>query len=197
MSRPVFGRIYELNLRDPAPDEEHPYVGKCQSTIHQRVHGRSTSAHTSALSIARDPWKARILPGRAGYRLLETVLSTGDPAEDDRLLRRAENYWIDRLRPKYNNVRPIRPFANQPQPQRQARANVTITRRRRQRRRFPVRAIAFLSLVVTLTALAARVIALMDLPWPQVPWVASPVLGVLLAYRIHCALRRAVRKVLR
>lgn len=198
MSRAIYGRIYELNLRNPDPDEEHPYVGMTtERTLHERVHGRG--GHTSPEEVAKNPWKARILPGRAGYRLLETVYDTGDPVENDRLLRRAESYWIDRLRAKYNKVRPIRPFGDPlPARPRAARPIVVMTpaqRRRRRSRR--LRVASCLMLMATVTMFAARVVAAMELPWPAAPWIASPVIGIVVGWLVFWRMHRAVRKLVR
>jgi hypothetical protein len=192
MSRPVHGRIYELRLRNPWPDEDHPYVGKTETTIHRRVHG--PNGHTSARSMAKDPWKARILPGPAGYRLLETVYATGDVAEDDRALRRAEAFWIDRLRPKYNDVRPVRPFADEVQP---AKRRPAKRRAARQSKPIPARAYWCFLVMAAFTAAAARLIAGMQLPWPAAPWIGAPVSGVLLGWFFFWRIHRAVRKLLR
>jgi hypothetical protein len=192
MSRPVHGRIYELRLRNPWPDEDHPYVGKTETTIHRRVHG--PNGHTSARSVVKDPWKARILPGPAGYRLLETVYATGDVAEDDRALRRAEAFWIDRLRPKYNDVRPVRPFADEPQPARRAKSKTAPTE---QRRAVPARAWLCLLTMAIFTTMVARVIGEMHWSNPAVPWIASPSLGVLGGWATFWKLHAALKKILR
>src|SRR5689334_19792428 len=90
--RPIYGFIYALRLRGWT-DERPPYIGKCKghtpTAVNTRVHGRSRSAHTSPQSIAKDPWKADILPGKDGWMILERVYATGDEAEDDARLRRA------------------------------------------------------------------------------------------------------------
>lgn len=195
----VYGRAYELFTTRPDLDGEHPYVGKTRQTIHQRVHGRSSSAHTSPQSVAKDPWKARIRPGRAGYRLLETVYATGDVAADERELRRVEAFWIDRIRPTHNTVRPVRPPvhtlpARAPRAPRRAyrpSAPREHTGRTRARRRVS----GFLALFAVTTALVAWLVAHMDLPWPAAPWVASPVGGLLLALPAFSRLDRTVRRV--
>lgn len=189
--RSVYGYVYETITGDPR-DGEHPYVGMTETTIHNRVHG--PAGHTSRQSVAEDPWKARILRGRAGYRCLERVYDTGDPDENDRALRRAEAFWIDRLRPTHNTVRPVRPPLHQPQPPRAtARPAVKVARRRPQRR-VPVRAVTFAVLVAVFTTLAACLIVAMHLPWPAVPWVVSPALGVALAWRVFWTLHRSIRR---
>jgi hypothetical protein len=68
-ARPIYGYVYELILAGQS-DTDHSYVGMTTTTIHRRVHG--SSGHASATDVARDPWKAGILPGRAGYRCLES-----------------------------------------------------------------------------------------------------------------------------
>lgn len=192
MSRPVYGRVYELMLRGQSPDT-HEYVGKVKAptTIHQRVWGKSSSAHTSPESVARDPWKATILPGRSGYRQLEVVYATGDAMEDDARLRRAEAYWIDRLKATRNIVRPIRPAGKAiPPPRRPARSAV-LPRRPAMRPRVFV----LLALALAIGYLTARVALYM--PWPAAPWVASPVAGVMGAWWLYGRVRREVRKILR
>lgn len=198
MSRAVYGRVYELNLRNPAPDEEHPYVGMTTTTIHRRVHG--SAGHTSPADVAKDPWKARILPGTAGYRLLETVYSTGNPVEDNRTLRRAEAYWIDRLRPKHNDVRPIRPFADEPQPARRTKVSKPVPQPRRRARRSwgsRIRITLCLAFIIAATAGSAWLVAGMRLPWPLATWIAAPTIGIVVGWAAFWRLHRAVRKLVR
>lgn len=186
--REVFGRVYELITGD-SQDGPHPYAGQTTQTIHQRVHGRG--GHTSPESIAADPWKARIRPGRAGYRCLKTIYATGNPGADQVRLDMAEAFAIDELRTTYNKQRPIRqPGRPAPRP-----AQGRIGRRRP--RRLPGRLLGFLTLAGFFTYLAARVVAGMDLPWPAAPWVVSPMAGVLLGWLTFWKIHRSVRKILR
>lgn len=198
--RAIYGRVYELVLRGQPPDS-HAYVGKvtAPTTIHQRIFGRSASAHTSPDSIARDPWKAGILPGRAGYRLLETVYDTGDDAENDRALRRAEAFWIDRLRPTYNIVRPVRPAGSPPPQSRRPRRTSPARRQsvRRRPRRKLAKPITLALLIAAFTFLWGRMLFMMELPWPQAPWVGAPVVGIATGWALFWKLHRAVRKILR
>lgn len=186
--REVYGRIYELILRGQ-PEGVHRYVGRTTQTIHQRVHGRG--GHTSPDSVARDPWKAAILPGRAGYRQLEVVYRTGlGEDEDKRALARAEAFWIDRLRPDLNEVRPVRPrVTEQPVRRRSTPAPA--------RRRVSGRKVALLSLMAIFTTLAAFLLTAMHLPWPAVPWVGSPIIGTLLAWRVFWSATRKARRIRR
>jgi hypothetical protein len=195
-ARPIYGYVYELILAGQS-DTDHSYVGMTTTTIHRRVHG--SSGHTSAGDVARDPWKARILPGRDGYRCLEIVRSTGDLAEDDRALRRAEAFWIDRLRPVHNDVRPVRP-AGERIPSRPRRSAQTARGRRRparRRRRRVGKPIALVLLIAACTYLSARGLLMMQLPWPQVPWVGAPVLGAALGWSAFWRAHRALRKLVR
>jgi hypothetical protein len=193
--RTVYGYIYELITGDPQ-DGLHPYVGMTERTIHQRVHG--PSGHTSLESIAMDPWKARIRPGRAGYRCLERVYDTGDPEENDRALRRAEAFWIDRLRSTHNDVRPVRPPLHEPQPRRAVRPTTgRVVARRRTFSRIPARVYVFLILAASLTGLAARFVLAMHLPWPAAPWVVAPIVGVGFAWRIFWSFHRSARRLMR
>lgn len=195
LRRRVIGRVYELILADRSDDRD-TYVGKTEGTIHQRVHGKQSSAHTSSESVAKDPWKARILPGRAGYRLLENVYDTGSPAENDCALRRAEAWWIQRMNPRHNDVRPVKPVGQH------ARATPVrpAVRRTARPRRSIVKPLALLVLVALFTYLSARVLVAMQLPWPAAPWVGAPGAGVILGWycfeHSHRAARRARRKVL-
>jgi hypothetical protein len=100
--RGPYAYVYELVTGDPQ-DGPHPYVGKAKDVEH-RVYGRG--GHTSRDSVAKDAWKARILPAPHGYRVLETVPATGDPIEDERTLRTAEAYWMRKLRTTHNEQRP-------------------------------------------------------------------------------------------
>jgi hypothetical protein len=195
-ARPIYGYVYELILAGQS-DTDHSYVGMTTTTIHRRVHG--PSGHTSAGNVAHDPWKAGILSGRDGYRCLEIVRTTGDASEDDRVLRRAEAFWIDRLRPLYNDVRPVRPPGERtPRPRRERSAGPTTPSRPvRRRRRKLGKPLAMLALIAVCTYLSARGLLMMQLPWPQVPWVGAPVLGVALGWsafwRAHRSLRRLFR----
>jgi hypothetical protein len=193
--RKVYGYVYELITGDPV-DGEHPYVGMTEQTIHQRVHG--PGGHTSRESVARDPWKARIRPGRAGYRCLERVYDTGDPAENDRALRRAEAFWIDRLRPTHNTVRPVRPPAHETQPPKRRPAAPRPPARRR--RRVPARALVFLFVALTFSLIAGRAVAYVTTAghWsPAVPWIVGPVVGAFLAWRVFWSAHRSLRKLMR
>lgn len=185
---PVYGRVYELFTGDPR-DGEHPYVGRTTTTIAKRVR-----RHKSADDITRDPWKARIIDGPRGYRLLETVYSCGIAAEDARSLARAEAFWIDRLRPTHNDVRPVRPRLGDPLP---PRPRESVARRRgapRTRRRFPWRAGLFLALSAVTALLAGRLVAALALPWPWAPYVAALVLGAPLGWRMTMAVLRGGRR---
>lgn len=191
--RPVIGYVYEIVTGDPR-DGEHPYVGKTRNTPHQRVHGRS--GHTSPASIAKDPWKARILAGRAGYRVLEKVRDTGaGELANDEALRRAESFWIDRLRPTHNEVRPVRPPVHEvsgrpaPRPVRLTEAQI---RARLKRRRATRRLVAFVVLAALGTWLVCRVVLAMDLPWGAAPFVAGPAVGTLLGWFAFLHLDRAL-----
>lgn len=201
MSRPIYGYVYELFLAGQ-PDTDHSYVGMTTTTIHRRIHG--PGGHASAESVARDPWKARILPGRAGYRCLEIVRDTGDPAENDRALRRAEAFWIDRLRPVHNDVRPVRP-PGEPVRSRRESARVGESRRKprprgngrpvRRRRPWPVIALALF--VIPPVVLVARVVSAMELPWPAAPWIAAPTVGTLIGWNLYWRARRGWRRLTR
>lgn len=195
--RQIYGRVYELITGDPQ-DGPHPYVGKTIQTLHQRVHA-SRSAHTSAASIAKDPWKARILPGAAGYRLLENVYDTGDLAENKRALARAESDWMDRYRTTHNKIRPVRPPVHErPAPARPAsRPKVTPAARAR-RHRAERRIVAFALLFVGAFFLVARVVTEMHLPWSQ-PAQFATATGVttLLTWWAFVTLESGIRRVTR
>ena len=191
--RKIFGRVYEVFVRGQRPGE-HVYVGKTEQTLHQRVHG--PNGHTSPASIAKDPWKAGILPGAAGYRLLENVYDTGDPAENDRALRRAEAFWIDRLRSTRNTVRPVRPPASERAPRRKAPGPRALAERKRARRT-KVRSAILLMLFAVFTWLAARVAVGMEMESPAFPWVASPMVGGMSAWFTFWYVHRAFRRLTR
>lgn len=193
--RAVYGRIYELVLRGQ-PAGQHSYVGKTTQTIHRRVHG--PSGHTCAADVAKDPWKADILPGRAGYRQLEVVYDQGDDEENRRALARAEAFWIDRLRPVHNDVRPVRPIGEVPNRTRRiARSRPRSIQARRRRRRSIGRPVGLFLLVALFTFLAARVILAMQLPWPQAPWVGAPTAGLALGWTAFWKLHRSARRLMR
>lgn len=185
--RAVIGFVYELITGNPA-DGPHPYVGKTTQTIHQRVHGRN--GHASARSVAKDPWKARILPGAAGYRCLEIVRSTGEGEQADAdALRRAEAFWIDKLRPTHNEVRPVRPPKHETQPvkpRRETRVPLTLGQRRARRR-----LVMFALLAGVCVFLAVRLVLAMHLPWPPAPWTIGPATGLFGAWLIFVQLDHA------
>jgi hypothetical protein len=190
--REVFGRIYELIL-DGQRADEHSYVGKTTRTIHQRVHGRG--GHTSAASIAKDPWKARILPGRAGYRQLELVYCTGEGlAADKAALARAEAFWIDRLRTVHNDVRPVRP-PEPIKPPRPSRRRPAPTARRKSRRSSG-KLTALLLLFAVFTSVVAYVLMTAQAS-PPVVWVVSPAVGTLISWKIFYAAHRKAQKIRR
>jgi hypothetical protein len=209
--RPIFGFVYELKVRAQEPST-CKYVGKCEGptpkAVAERVHGTSGSAHTSPQSIAKDQWKADILPGRDGWRILERVYATGDDEHDNERLRRAEADWIDRKRPTENTVRPVRPFGARPhpkprvieRPRRPAAYRPPTARelkKRAQRRR--ARAKAMLLAVLALAGIVAVtwVINAMRLPWPAVTWTAGPAIGAALGWMAFEWLLNAARKVTR
>lgn len=192
----LFGYVYELVLvGQPAVVCE--YIGKTEQTMADRMRG-----HRSAEDIARDPWKARIKPGAAGYRILERVRCTGDGYDADRrALLRAEMDWIDRRRPLKNDVRPVRPrgeaVRERPTETRAERVR-PVVRRTAAERRARRRAIGFLVLVAVLTGQAGRLVAGMALPWP---WWASAltalVLGVTVATLVFLRALKFARRLRR
>lgn len=192
-NRQVFGRVYELITADPQ-DGPHPYVGQTIQTLHQRVH-TSRNAHTSAASIAKDPWKARILPGKAGYRLLEIVYATGDKRTDERELDRAEAFWIDRLRTTHNDVRPVRPPLHE-QPAK-AKPNRPARRPSKAKRAARVRLLTFATLVALFLLFYG--VRFARVPWdnPATPWMAVPIAAALTAWALYFGCRSAVRKIKR
>jgi len=200
--RMAFGRVYET-IEAGQRDGEHRYVGMTEKTLHQRVHG--PSGHTSPASVAKDPWKAGILPGRAGYRLLETVYDTGDPAENDRALRRAEAFWIDRLRPSRNDVRPVRPpvsarpVAPPPRAARPTAPSLTYRERaaRRKRRMAALKFFALIAAMALSVALAIRAAALLDLPWTQGPAILAAAAGAYVGWNVFWFLHKHLRKLTR
>lgn len=191
MSREVYGRVYEPITSRPEVHGRHPYVGQTRQTVHQRVHGRG--GHTSALSVAKDPWKADILPGRAGYRVLKTIYATGDPGADQVRLDMAEAFAIDELNPTHNTQRPIRP-APEPRPPRPPSRRELAELSRRQRTR--ARLVCLLVVVAIFTVLAARVTSGMQVS-PSFPWFASPALGVALGWPTFWWLHQQVRRLAR
>lgn len=196
--RRIYGRVYELFVQDQAPDGSE-YVGMTTRTIHQRVHG--PSGHTCPADVARDPWKAGILAGSAGYRQLEVVYETGEGERaDDAALRRAEAFWIERLNPRRNDVRPVRPRPGAaPRPARSAARPVPAKRpaRRPASRSGTIRTVAFAVLALAFTLIFGRMVSMMSLPWPAAPFVVGPMLGVGLAWRIVWAVSRAGRALVR
>ena len=186
--RPVYGRVYELFTDDPL-DGEHPYAGqaKAPKTIAQRQR-----EHMSPTEVARFPWKARIIPGPRGRRLLETVYATGDARADQAILDQVEAFWIDRLKPTYNIQRPVRRPGDPPSPR--PRRQASPSRRPAPRRRHPWRVSLFLLVTVPLVLAAGLAVALLHLPWPWLPFAAAPVLGGPLGWRLTMEILRAGRR---
>ncbi len=196
--RAVYGRVYEVFTTRPDIDGPHPYAGQTTTTIHQRVHG--PNGHTSPGEVAKAPWKARIKPGRAGYRQLKVIYASGDPAADQVRLDMAEAFAIDELRTTYNTQRPIRspgtPRPVRPRPaSRPLPARAVAAQRRRVRVRF--RMAALLALVLFFTYLSARVAVAMRMDSPAFPWVAAPIAGVAMGWSVFWYLHRAFRKLTR
>lgn len=200
----VYGRVYELVLVGQ-PADQCTYIGKTVQTLHQRVHA-SRNAHTSAAGIAKDPWKANVAPGLAGYRQLEVVYTTGEgKAADEAALRRAEADWIDRRRPVYNDVRPVRPRHGEtvPKPPRQPRPTPRVRlspREQRAQSRARRRTSLFLLLLGTLmtavSVLLYRVEAASGTDWPApVIWILAPSLSALAAWWLFHTLDGMSRKV--
>lgn len=192
----LFGYVYELIL-DDQPDDITEYIGKSEQTMAERMRG-----HRSAEDLARYPWKARIKAGAAGYRILERVRCTGEGYEADRrALLRAESDWIDRRRPIENGPRPVRPRkAERPRESRREAARRTGPAKRRTRAdiartRRLIRLVSYVALVFACTALAARVVLAMELPWAWAPWAVAPVAGGLGALWVFTGLDRTFRKV--
>lgn len=188
--RPVYGRVYELFTARPDLDGDHPYVGQTVQTIAARKCG-----HKSARSVARDPWKARIVDGPRGHRLLETVYATGDARHDQAILDQVEAFWIDRLRTTHNGPRPVRPRPGDPLPARPRGARPSPRPRvARPRRPFPWRAALFLLLATATALLAGRLVSAMHLPWPWAAYAAALAAGVPLGWRMTTAVLRGGRR---
>lgn len=195
--RRIVGFVYEAILRDQAPGT-HAYIGKVmgatQAAVTERFHGGSPSAHTSPESIRRDPWKARILPGRSGYRILERIRDTGDPEENDRAVRRAEAFWIDRLRPEFNVVRPVRPPATvrqpAPRPRKPAPARGRAAGRDWRRALAPA---AIISLMIAY-AVSLAVFLHMGGATGPIAWVLPPAVSVFLTWRTVTRVERRPRR---
>lgn len=175
----IFGYVYELVLVGQCPDETS-YVGKTEGSTLADVADR---VNEHRREVARFPWKAGILPGKAGYRVLERVRYTGDGYDaDDKALRRAEADWIDRRRPVHNGPRPVRPRHGEtlpPKPDAPRRSAARPpTRQQLTERRAHRRGWSFAVLSLIATALAAYVLTRTS--WTGAewgPWVFSPVLG--------------------
>jgi hypothetical protein len=202
----IFGYVYELVLAGQ-PDDQCSYIGMAQDMARRMA--ATGSGHRSPTSIAKDPWKADILPGKAGYRILERVRTTGfGEVDDERALRRAEADWIDRRRPVHNDVRPVQPrtepqvgprnligYASPKAKLVSARVTAEQERKARADRRARTRAAFFLLAFAVFTTLAAWFVGTMHLPWPAAPWIVSPVLGVVGAFWLFNAAGSGYRKV--
>lgn len=196
-SRRIYGRVYELFTSRPA-DGEHPYAGKVKApkTIAQR-----RDEHIREAGEPGCEWKAYILPGKAGYRLLETIYATGDDRADEAALRRAEAFWIDKLRTTYNVVRPVRPphgtpLSTRPADSRPARG-ATPRRAKRHRKPFPWRVLLFSAVTVPLMLMIGMLLAAVPVAqpwWDAVPFVAAFVGGPTLGWRVTAAVLRVGKR---
>jgi hypothetical protein len=176
----IFGYVYELVLVGQRTDETS-YVGKTEGGTLADVADR---ANEHRREVDRFPWKAGILPGKAGYRVLERVRCTGDGYEADRrALLRAEADWIDRRRPVHNGPRPVRPRHGEALPSAPKSPRPVVSRpptaRELADRRARCRGWAFVVLALVATGLSAYMLTRTS--WTGAewgPWVFSPVLGV-------------------
>lgn len=193
----VYAYVYELVTGDPQ-DGSHPYVGKAKDP-RERVYGRRPTAHTSRQSVAKDPWKARILPAPHGFRVLETVPATGDPIEDERTLRTAEAYWMRKLKATHNDQRPAYDSAGRPVSRRLTtprpaaparRARRTSASRRVQR----ARGCAFLSLFLAALFVLIRVCLAGGLSGVSL-WVVAPVSALFVAVYAFGRLDRLLARI--
>ncbi len=190
MTHPLFGAIY-CGQTATDPDK---YVGKSgprTARDGRRVQcspGRRVDEHRTD-----KPWGGELLPGRAGYRVLEWVEESGHGrAYDEANLRYREALWIQRINPTENSVRPV------PVPPEEALQRVAVrTQREAARpsggaaRTKPVawlRTVAFLFWTVLYTAGAAWLLALGVVPW--LPWVGAPAIGVVLGWTTLWEIRR-------
>lgn len=173
--RRVYGYVYELITGDPR-DGLHPYAGQTTETIHQRVHG--SRGHTSAASIAKDPWKARIRPGRAGYRCLKVIYGTDNPGADQVRLDMAEAFAIDELHTTYNDRRPVRP-ATGPAPRRPKPERKPVI--------VPWRLVGFLLVWLVPSIVVGRIAVANHLP----PWIA-PLAVLIPAWLVFLRLHRVI-----
>lgn len=172
--RRVYGYVYELVTGDQR-DGAHPYAGQTTTTIHRRVHG--PGGHTSPESVAKDPWKARIRPGPAGYRCLKRIYATSDPGSDQVRLDMAEAFAIDELKTTHNKVRPVRPpVTGAPAPRKPPAERAPV--------KVPWRLVGFLLVWAVFSALAARTAVAGHLPiWLGPPAALIPAWPVFL--RLH------------
>lgn len=173
-TRRAYGYVYEVITGDQR-DGLHPYAGQTTTTIHQRVHG--PNGHTSPASIAKDPWKARIRPGRAGYRCLKVIYATDNPGADQVRLDMAEAFAIDELRTTHNDRRPVRPPSTAAPAPRKPRAE-------RRPVKVPWRLVGFLLVWASLSTIAGALAGANHLPiWVGIPVVLIPAWRVFL--RLH------------
>lgn len=175
--RRLYGVVYELILTDTPPDICE-YIGRTRDL--RRRMATTGSGHRSPTSIARDPWKARIRPGAAGYRILHRVYSTGDERVDAELLKIAESDLIDKRNAKRNDVRPVRPRVHEARrrPARQPIRRTAAQSRAAARAKRRLIALAFLAVLFAIPV--GNVAAAM--PQPEAPWVAVPTVAPVLAW---------------
>jgi hypothetical protein len=190
--RKVFGYVYELFTDDPR-DGEHPYAGQVRApkTIAQRQR-----EHKSRAEVGRFPWKARIIDGPRGRRLLETVYATGDDYYDQQILDQIEALWIDRLKTTHNRMRPVRPRHGDPLPVRPQEKARPVRRRPASppRRRVSWRVKVFLTFTVLLTSAFVIGLSQLDQPYPWLPWALGLPAGVGFGWRGTMSLLHAGRR---
>lgn len=183
----VYGRVYELFTDDPR-DGEHPYAGQVRAP--KTIAARQRE-HRSAAEVARFPWKARIVDGPRGRRLLETVYATGDDRHDQAILDQVEAFWIDRLRTTHNGARPVRPRHGEALPPR-PRETWRPLRKPARRRQWRVGLFAAVTLPLMIAAWLA--VTAMAMPWPWLPYAVAPVVGVPLGWRVTMRVLTAGRR---
>lgn len=198
LRRPVYGAVYVCRTAgDP-----RKYVGK-SGPRKTRDGRRLVCAPGKRVDEHRDKqdWGREILPGRAGYRVVEWVEKSGKgDAYDEANLRYREAVWIQQLNPTENDLRPI------PVPPDEALARAArraaparsrpATPRRRARRRvrlFPVVSLAFWWALFT----ALLAVPLSASPAPWVPWVVAPAMGLAFGWATLFKIRKQWRRLTR
>jgi hypothetical protein len=133
---------------------------------------------------AKKTWGSEILPGRAGYEVLEWTTASGRGHEYDKAyLRYRQDVWIQRLNPTENDLRPVPRHPDLVQRRPVPAPAAPSVRPRRARRSFAwFRVLSFAFWCVLYASGFGWLFTLTEREAPWVPWVLVPSLALACAW---------------